>query len=249
MSDVCDGREAREPHDGRRLRRLGQFVTGTTEMVHRRRAAVGTALFGALVLLTGGLVAQPTVGPPPPVEVLGFEPGEDYRLADFRELRDYFHALDEQSARVKVLVAGRSTGGNEMLVAVISSEENLARLERIREASRHLAGGRIGEREARRLAQSGKAVVWIDNGLHASEVATAQHALALAHEIATSEADAVRAIRDNVVLVLLPCVNPDGMNLVVDWYRRHLGTPYQDSPLPWLYQEYVGHDNLSLIHI
>ena len=203
-----------------------------------------SALFVTLALLTGALVAQPHLATPPlPAAVLGFEPGEDYLLADFRQLREYFHRLDEASQRVRVFVAGHSTGGNEILAAVVSSETNLARLDEYRSAARRLAGGRLTEGDARALARAGRAIVWIDSGLHASEVATAQHALMLAHEVATSERAVMREIRDNVILVLLPCVNPDGMNLVVDWYRRHRRTPYQDSPLPRLYQAYVGHDN------
>ena len=85
--------------------------------------------------------------------------------------------------------------------------------------------------------------MWIDSGLHASEVATAQHAIRLAHQVATDESPEMQAVRDNVLLVLAPCINPDGMNMVVDWYRRTLRTPHQDSPMPWLYQKYVGHDN------
>ena len=86
-------------------------------------------------------------------------------------------------------------------------------------------------------------MVWIDSGLHASEVATAQHAIRLAYRVATDESAEMQAVRDNVILVLAPCINPDGMNMVVDWYRRTLRTPHQDSPMPWLYQKYVGHDN------
>ena len=131
-----------------------------------------------------------------------------------------------------------------MLVALISSEANLAKVERYRDISKRLAYVRgVSAEGARALAREGKAVVWIDNGLHASEVATAQHAFLLAHRVATEESAEMREIRDNVILVLLPTVNPDGLNLVVDWYRKHLGTPHQDSPMPWLYQKYVGHDN------
>jgi hypothetical protein len=76
-----------------------------------------------------------------------------------------------------------------------------------------------------------------------AKVATAQHAFLLAHRVATDDSAEMREIRDNVILVLLPTVNPDGMNLVVDWYRKNLRTPNQDSPMPWLYQKYIGHDN------
>ena len=175
---------------------------------------------------------------PSPHAVLGFEPGEDYTLADFRQLREYFRRLDAASDRVQVRVAGHSTEGNEMLVAIISSEANLARLERYRDISRRLALVRgVTDAEARALAHEGKAVVWIDSGLHASEVATAQHAIRLAHHVATDESPEMQAVRDNVLLVLAPCINPDGMNMVVDWYRRTLRTPHQDSAMPWLYQK------------
>jgi hypothetical protein len=208
---------------------------------------VVVAVLLALEALTGttGAVRQ-TVGTivPAPREVLGFEPGDDYRLADFGQLREYFRRLADASPRVRLSVAGRSTEGHEMLVAVISSEENLARLDRYRDIARRLALARnLSDADARALAREGKAIVWIDNGLHASEVATAQHAFVLAHRVATDESAEMRAIRDNVILVLLPCINPDGMNMVVDWYRKTLNTPHQDSPMPWLYQKYVGHDN------
>jgi len=110
-----------------------------------------------------------------------------------------------------------------------------------KQRKRELAG--VTDAEARALAREGKAVVWIDSGLHSSEVATAQHAIRLAHHVATDESPEMQAVRDNVLLVLAPCINPDGMNMVVDWYRRTLHTPHQDSPMPWLYQKYVGHDN------
>ena len=118
-----------------------------------------------------------------------------------------------------------------MLVAIISSEANLARLDRYRDISRRLALVRgVTDAEARALAREGKAVVWIDSGLHASEVATAQHAILLAHHVATDESPEMQAIRDNVLLVLAPCINPDGMNMVVDWYRRTLRTPAPGQP-------------------
>jgi len=181
---------------------------------------------------------------PSPRDVLGFTPGDDYKLADFSQVRDYFRKLDAASDRVQVSSAGTSTEGREMLVAVISSEANLAQLDRYKDIARKLARVRgVSDEEARDLAAQGKAIVWIDNGLHASEVATAQHSLLLAWRVATDESAEMRAIRDNVILVLLPTINPDGLDMVVDWYRRNLGTPYQDSPMPWLYQKYVGHDN------
>ena len=207
-----------------------------------RRVVLSVIVAALLFGRTTAPGAQQTV--PSPRDVLGFTPGEDYKLADFRQVQDYFQKLDAASDRVQVSSAGKSTEGNDILVALISSEANLARVDRYREISRTLAYVRgVSPEGARALAREGKAVVWIDNGLHASEVATAQHAFLLAHRVATEESTEMREIRDNVILVLLPTVNPDGMNLVVDWYRKHLNTPHQDSPMPWLYQKYIGHDN------
>jgi len=214
-------------------------------MLSRWCATLIVTLLLGVQLVGPGTRAQPApLHVPTPREVLGFEPGADYQLADFRQLREYFARLAASSPRVKVSVAGRSTDGNDMLVAVISSEENLARLDRYRDIARRLALVEgITPDEARALAREGRAIVWIDSGLHASEVATAQHAIVLADRLATSETPELRAIRENVILVLAPCINPDGMNLVVDWYRKNLKTAYQDSPMPWLYQRYIGHDN------
>ncbi len=211
----------------------------------RISARTTCALLLILHLFGNGIGAErPATTVPAPRDVLGFEPGDDYQLADFRQLRDYFQKLAAASPRVRLDVAGRSTEGNEMLVAAISSEANLERLERYRTIARRLALVEgVSPAEARALAREGRAIVWIDSGLHASEVSTAQHAIALAYRVATEESEEMREVRDKVILVLAPCINPDGMNMVVDWYRRTLRTPYQDSPMPWLYQKYVGHDN------
>jgi hypothetical protein len=207
----------------------------------RRFAILSVALVGVLTGVSAPVALQ-TV--PTPAEVLGFTPGDDYKLADFRQLQDYFTRLDAASDRVTVSSAGKSTEGSDILVALISSEANLARADHYREISRKLAYVRgVDDQAARALARDGRTIVWIDNGLHASEVATAQHAFLLAHRLATDESPETREIRENVILVLAPTVNPDGMNLVVDWYRKHLDTPHQDSPMPWLYQKYIGHDN------
>jgi hypothetical protein len=198
-----------------------------------------------LLALAAGLstpAAQPAV--PAPRDVLGFTPGDDYKLADFSQLRDYFQKLAAASRRVQLSVAGTSTEGRDILVAVISSEENLEHLAHYKDIARRLGLVRgLDDATAHELASEGRAIVWIDNGLHASEVATAQHSMQLAWRVATEESREMQEIRDNVILVLLPTINPDGLDLVVDWYRKTLGTPYQDSPMPWLYQKYVGHDN------
>ena len=144
----------------------------------RRLVRASTLVAAVLLTLVTGTGAQRVAQVPSPRDVLGFDPGTDYMLADFGQLRSYMRALDAASDRVQVDSAGRSTEGREMLVAVISSEANLARLARYQDISRRLALVRgVDDGEARALAAEGRAIVWIDNGLHASEVATAQHAL------------------------------------------------------------------------
>src|SRR4026209_2581259 len=139
-----------------------------------RRVVLVAVIVALLLGRTTAPVAQQTV--PTPRDVLGFTPGEDYKLADFRQLQDFFYKLDAASDRVQVYSAGKSTEGNDMLVAVISSEANLQKLDRYKEIGRRLALVRgVSDEEAKAMAREGKAIVWIDNGLHASEVATAQH--------------------------------------------------------------------------
>ncbi len=103
--------------------------------------------------------------------------------------------------------------------------------------------GEASPDEARRLAGEGKAVVWIDSGLHASEVAPSQHAPDLAWRMVAGEDEETARIRDHVILLQIPCLNPDGLDWIVEWYRKNLGTPHELAPLPRLYQKYAGHDN------
>ncbi|MFB3903342.1 MAG: M14 metallopeptidase family protein [Acidobacteriota bacterium] len=182
-------------------------------------------------------------GVPRPEDVFGFKPGADYRLADFDQMVAYYRKLDQASERVQVFDIGPTCEGRRMILAVISSEENLARLEKYREISEKLARARVSEPEARGLARTGKAIVWIDGGLHANEVGHAQHSPELAYRLATDESPAMKAIRSKVILLQVPVLNPDGLDLVVRWYKRNLGTRYETSPLPELYHKYAGHDN------
>jgi hypothetical protein len=203
-----------------------------------------SALTAGLLILTAAAVAAPLHAQvPPPAEVFGFEPGEDYKLADYGQLTEYYQRLAASSDRVRIQEIGRTTRGQPMWVLFISSPENLAQLERYRSISERLARARgLDDAEARRLASEGKAIVWIDSGLHSSEVAHAQHAPVLAHYMATDESAETRRFRDDVILLLMPGMNPDGHEIVVDWYRRQLGTDFETTSTPEVYHEYVGHD-------
>ncbi|MDQ2843855.1 MAG: hypothetical protein M3Y72_23020 [Acidobacteriota bacterium] len=199
----------------------------------------------ALVCLVALVTMISRAEVPTPQSVLGKNPGDDFYLASYDDAKRYFEALAQSSDRIKLFTVGKSTRGVDFIIAVISSPANLAQLDRYKEIERRLAQARgLTDDQARALAREGKAIVHIDGGLHSSEVAGGQHAIQLAYQLLSSRNDPeIGAILDNVILVLWPSLNPDGQNMVVDWYRKHLGTSYEVSPLPWLYQEYVGHDN------
>ena len=180
---------------------------------------------------------------PHPRDVFGFEPGADYRLADHAQIVEYFRALDEASDRVKVEQIGESVLGRPMILAYISSAENIARLDEIRSTAEALARGRISEAEARERARTGTAVVWIDGGLHSTERAGAQHSPLLAYRVAGEETEEMQRIRDDVVLLLMPVMNPDGLDIVAEWTEESRGTAWEGSSPPVLYQYYTGHDN------
>jgi hypothetical protein len=181
---------------------------------------------------------------PTPADTFGFEPGADYKLANYEQLSGYYRELAAASDRVILKTIGETTLGRPMLLLLISSEENLLERERHKQGSRRLALARgLSEDDAMRLAREGKAIVWIDSGLHATEVAHAQHAPEFAHWLATSESMEARRIRDNVIVLLMPVMNPDGLDMVVEWYERNLGTPFETAGVPFLYHHYIGHDN------
>jgi hypothetical protein len=182
--------------------------------------------------------------PPHPRDVFGFEPGADYKIADYGQMIDYYQKLDAASDRVQMVEFGKSALGRPMLLLFVSSEENLKELEKWRSISERLARARdVTEEEARRLAQEGKTVIWVDGGMHATERAHAQMTSLLAYKVATEESEEMRRIRENVILLLNPVINPDGLDIVAQWYRRNLGTPFETTDPPELYHHYVGHDN------
>jgi hypothetical protein len=182
---------------------------------------------------------------PTPESVLGFEVGADFRLARYEESLDYFRRLDAASDRIRLVEVGRTSEQRRWYFALISSPDNLANVERYREIAQRLAHPQdLTDGEARRLVSEGKPIVHIDGGLHASEVAGAQHTIQLAYDLVSDTDDPkIQAILDNVVLMLWPSLNPDGQDIVVDWYRSNVGTPYEVAPLHQLYQKYIGHDN------
>jgi hypothetical protein len=179
-----------------------------------------------------------------PKEQFGFAIGDDYHLATYTQLLEYWRKLDQQSDRMSLVEIGRTAEGRPMVMAIITAPENHKRLDRYKEISRRLALAEgLTEEQARALADEGKAVVWIDGGLHATEVLGAQQLIEMAYQmVSRTDAETLRILRD-VILLLVP-VNPDGMELVSSWYMREPDpTKRSTANLPRLYHKYIGHDN------
>jgi hypothetical protein len=183
---------------------------------------------------------------PTPESVIGFPVGTDLKLIDYDQSIAYFQKLAASSNRIKLIDVGKTSNGHPWTAAIISSPENLAKLDRYKQIAQQLAHpGNLTDAQARALTKEGRAFVDISGGLHASEIAGSQHTVKLAYDL-LSQADTsakIKAILDNDILFLWPSINPDGQNIVVHWYREVVGTPYEVSPLHELYQKYIGHDN------
>ncbi len=199
---------------------------------------------GFFIMCLLPLIAQRTAIPSPE-DVLGFKVGADFHLATYDESLEYFKKLDAASDRIKLVEVGRTSEGRAWYFALISSKENLENVEHYREIAQQLAHpAGLSDEAAKRLARDGKPLVHIDGGLHATEVAGAQHTIQLAYDLVNGAEDPkIKAILDNVILLLWPSLNPDGQNIVANWYQSNVGTPYEVAPLPKLYQKYIGHDN------
>jgi len=198
---------------------------------------------GVLSLPLLALVTPARAQITPPEEYLGFKPGADFHLMTYEQAMGYFERLASETDRMMVLDMGETTGGRRMKYGVISSPENLGRLDHFKELNRRISLPRgLSDEEARTMAEEGRAFVWIDGGLHGTEVAPAQLLPQLAYDLVTGTGRQMEMIRENVI-ALLVFANPDGMTIVSDWYMGNVGTPYETSPIPWLYHEYVGHDN------
>ncbi|OGD21163.1 MAG: hypothetical protein A2W03_12950 [Candidatus Aminicenantes bacterium RBG_16_63_16] len=203
-----------------------------------RRSVLLCAL--AVFAMTAAAAGQPV---PAPEEILGFKVGADYHLATYTQAIAYFRKLAESSDRIKLFDMGKTSLGQTMTYAVISAPDNLARLDRHKAIAAQLARGEgIPAQEAARLAAEGRAIVYIDGGLHADECAPAQHNIQLAYDLVTAKGPKTVRILSDVILVLV-FANPDGMNMLAEWYLSNVGTPFEVSPMPWLYHKYAGHDN------
>src|SRR6266550_3612350 len=182
---------------------------------------------------------------PSPRSVLGFTPGDDRTVADWNQITDYFARLDKASDRILVQTLGQSTLKRPLIVALISARENILALQKYKEIQRQLADPRTltGEVQRNRLIANGKVVVAISCSIHSTEIVASQMSMQLAYELATAQDADSREILQNTILLLIPSPNPDGVDIVANWYRKTLSTPYEGKEPPELYHHYAGHDD------
>jgi len=177
--------------------------------------------------------------------VLGFTPGDDRTIADWRQITDYFTRLDKASDRVLVQTIGQSTLKRPLIVAFISLPQNILSLSKYKSIQRKLADPRTvaNSSERDRLIGEGKTIVAISCSIHSTEIVASQMSMQLAYELATASDPQTREILQNTILVLIPSPNPDGIDIVANWYRKTLGTPYEGKEPPEIYHHYAGHDD------
>lgn len=219
----------------------------------RRRATVcrlgGRSLGAARVLapvvaclLLAQAQAQAQI--PSPAEHFGFAMGTAGKLANWDDLTAYYEVLARGSDRVTIDTLGLSTMGRPFVMLTITSPANHQRLDRLHEVQHRLSDPRVaGAEELPALLDEGRTVVMVTHAIHSTEVGTGQSAAQLAHHLAAADDDKVREILDNVIVLQIPSLNPDGTQWVNDFYNEHAGTAFDGSPPPWLYHFYTGHDN------
>ena len=210
-------------------------------------------LCGILLLFALTTAAQNI---PAPKDTLGFTPGDDRKLANWAQIVDYFKKLDAASDRMVFEEIGKTTMGAPFVYATISSPENLKNLEKYKGINANLADPRkIGtrtllsarsdsrEKAAQQLIAQGKTIVLITCGIHSTEVGSTLSSMLIAHKLATSSDPEIQNVLKNTIILLVPSLNPDGVDIVKNWYDKTLGTPHEGTEPPELYHKYVGHDN------
>ncbi len=213
----------------------------------KRSLLLGAAIAAVVSVAAGSSLAAPHITTPK--EALGQDLGADYFLADYSQLERYWTTLAKESDRAKLVNMGLTAEGRPQYMMIVSSPENIRNLDKYRTISARLATAKgLTDDQARALARDGKAVVWIDGGMHAAESEHAQALMASVYDFLSSDDPEIHAILDKTI-VLFGHANPDGQELVADWYMRNpvpekreiMGT--SGSALPRLYQKYIGHDN------
>jgi hypothetical protein len=184
---------------------------------------------------------------PSPKSVLGFQPTDDRTIADWTQITNYFQKLDQASDKVQVQEIGKTTLGKPLIVAFVSSANNIKNLDKYKRINQKLANPKftsdVGDAEINNLIKNGKTIVSISCSIHSTEIVASQMSMNLAYELATANDADTKEILQNTILLLIPSSNPDGIDIVANWYRKTLGTKYEGSTPPELYHFYAGHDD------
>jgi hypothetical protein len=180
-----------------------------------------------------------------PQTFIGHKVGEDYKVARYEKIREYFQHVGENSQRVNVRDIGLTTEGRDMVIAEITDDAAPEQIRQAMEDQKKIADPRLikDQEDERSLIANAKVVVLINCNLHSTELASSQMAMELLYDLATGTSPEIQDILKQTIVVLVPSANPDGLNKVIDWYERSLGKPWEGTGMPWLYQKYAGHDN------
>ena len=180
-----------------------------------------------------------------PAQFAGHRVGEDNKLIRWDKIVEYLKLAASGSDRVRFRELGKTTNANPFVAVEISAPDTLKNLDRYKQLQRKLyfQGGSPTDAERDQILRDGKLVLLVTCSIHATEIGATQMSVELLHRLATEDSPEVKKILDNVILVLVPSLNPDGQILVTDWFNRNVGTAYATSPIPYLYHPYVGHDN------
>jgi len=209
-------------------------------MIRRRTllSAFALACLSTFVATAAGTLQTPE-------QFLGFKVGADNKLIRWDKIVDYMKLAAANSDRVRFRELGKTSDNNPFIALEISSPDTLKNLDRYKrlEQKLYFQGGAPSDTERDEIFRQGKLVLLITCSIHATEIGATQMSVELVHHLATSDAPDVKKILDNVIFVLVPSLNPDGEIMVTDWFNKNLGTDYANSPIPYLYHPYVGHDN------
>src|SRR5687768_11482799 len=196
--------------------------------------------FAAAIVLTLPLAAEIQA----PEAHFGHRMGADRKLLDWENVVSYFRLLEKSSDRIRVEELGKSTEGRPFIAATIAAPATIRDLDRYRDIQTRLADPRrTSDTDAEKLIRQGKTVVMITCSIHATEVASTSTAIEFAYKLLTEDNPKYQAILQNTIFILVPSLNPDGVDIVTNWYRKTLDTPYEGTSPPELYHKYVGHDN------
>ena len=181
---------------------------------------------------------------PVPEDFFKFKPGADRMLFDYEELIEYFTLLDKASPKFKLVENGKSPMGKPMYIGFISSEKNINNLDQLKIINHELAlNPEIPDAEREKMIDEGKVFVLGTLSMHSGEVGPSQASPLIAHQLVTTTNARMLEWLDNMVYMMIPCHNPDGMDMIVNNYRKYKGTKYEGASLPRVYHKYVGHDN------